>query len=267
MPAYQSAEFIQETLDSLSSQTVDDFKIFISVDLCEDETYDICLKQSLKDPRFTVTKQDKRLGYVGNCNFLLDQANAKYVLFAFHDDILDAKYVEKLCAVLDKQSEVIMTYSDILRSTVDGKTSHLKYRRLDGIKNRVLRGLNILRLKGNWSIPNRGVFRLDEARKIRGLKSHEAGDYSTDWPWLFHMSLLGQFQRVPETLCHKYYKKTSLSKTWDHNFEQRLGATKACMRELRISPLSIFEKFLLSIPIIIGLFRLKCSIKLQTFKS
>lgn len=37
VPVYQSAEFIQKTLDSLSAQTRDNFNVIVSVDLCDDE--------------------------------------------------------------------------------------------------------------------------------------------------------------------------------------------------------------------------------------
>ena len=42
VPAYQAADFIQKTLDSLSRQKYDDFRVIISVDLCNDKTYEIC---------------------------------------------------------------------------------------------------------------------------------------------------------------------------------------------------------------------------------
>ena len=33
------------------------------------------------------------------------------------------------------------------------------------------------------------------------------GEYSADLPWLLHMSLLGEFVRVPEVLCYKFYEE------------------------------------------------------------
>ena len=137
-----------------------------------------------------------RLGYVGNCNFLLDHASADYVLLAFHDDLLEPVYVEKLCSALDTHPEAILSFADVLYTGVNGSQEHWVYTELEGIHNRVQRGLKILRRIGKWWVPNRGIFRLKEARKIQGLKTHDAGEFSVDWPWLFHMSLLGEFVRV-----------------------------------------------------------------------
>lgn len=246
VPAYQAADFIQPTLDSLSSQTRSNFNVIISVDLCQDDTHAICQAHTERDSRFKVVRQEKRMGYVGNCNYLLGQANADYVLFAFHDDILAPTYVEKLCEALDSRPEAILSFSDLLLTEVDGTARDLAFEELDGISNRVLRGLTMLDSRSHWWIPNRGIFRLNESRKIQGLKTHGAGEFSSDWPWLFHMSLLGEFTRVPETLCHKVFKPGSLSKSWAFTKEQRYEVAAACMRELWNSELSTGEKLKLA---------------------
>lgn len=246
VPAYEAAGFIQPTLDSLSSQTRGNFDVIISVDLCEDDTYAVCQAHAERDSRFKVIRQDKRMGYVGNCNFLLGQADADYVLLAFHDDILAPTYVEKLCAVLDNRPEVILSFSDLLLTEVDGTQREMACIELEGISDRVRRGLIMLNKTRNWWIPNRGIFRLEESKKIQGHKIHGAGDVSPDRPWLFHMSLLGEFARVPETLCHKFFKPGSFSKKWSYTKEQRFEVAAACMRELWNSELSSDEKLRLA---------------------
>lgn len=249
VPAYQAAEFIQQTLDSLSSQTRDNFDVIVSVDLCDDDTHAICLEHGARDPRFRVIRQEQRLGYVGNCNYLLGQAEADYVLFAFHDDILEPAYVEKLCGILDARPDVVMSFSDLLLTTVGGATEQVTYTGLEGVRDRVERGLKMLERPTNWWVPNRGIFRLRQARRIQGLKTHGAGEFSADWPWLFHMSFLGEFARVPETLCHKFYKPGSLSKTWAFSKVQEYEVSAACMREIWISELSTDEKLRLAVPL------------------
>jgi glycosyltransferase involved in cell wall biosynthesis len=249
VPAYQASEFIQPTLDSLSAQTYGDFHVIVSTDLCSDNTFDVCMRHCEQDSRFRVIRQGKRLGYVENCNFLLSQTDADYVLFAFHDDILSPSYVEKLCKVLDERPEVVMSYSDVMVTDVKGVCEHRVFTELDGLHNRVQRGLKMLRRPRFWSVPNHGLFRLSEARKIQGFKTHGAGEFSADRPWLFHMSLLGEFARVPETLCYKFYKPASLSRGWEFSARQHYEASVACMREIKISELSAYEKLRLAVPL------------------
>lgn len=246
LPAYQAADFIQPTLDSLSAQTRGNFDVIVSVDLCEDDTYAVCRAHAERDSRFKVVRQGQRMGYVDNCNFLLGEADADYVLFAFHDDLLEPTYIEKLCEVLDSRPEVILSFSDLLLTEIDGTHKNLAFTGLDGIKDPVQRGIAMLARDVHWWIPNRGIFRLQASKKIRGIKTHGAGDFSPDKPWLFHMSLLGEFARVPETLCHKFFKPGSLSKTWAFTREQRYEVTAACMRELWNSQLSTDAKLRLA---------------------
>jgi glycosyltransferase involved in cell wall biosynthesis len=248
LPAWQSADFIQETLDCLSAQTHGNFEAIVSVDLCDDDTHDLCLAHAARDRRFRIIKQEQRLGYVGNCNFLLDQAKSDYALFAFHDDILAPTYVSRLAAVLDTRPEVINSYSDVLLTNVDGTEEQWEFDALEGMTSPVERGAAMLRPVRRWWVPNRGLFRLEDVRRINGLKTHGAGEFSSDWPWLFHMSLLGEFARVPETLCFKYYKPGSLSRSWEFTRRQRYEVRAACMRELWNSTLTTEEKVQLAEP-------------------
>jgi glycosyltransferase involved in cell wall biosynthesis len=250
VPAYQAADFVQDTLDALSRQTRIDLRVLISVDACTDDTHAICVKHAAADPRFRVVRQNRRLGYVGNCNYLLGQADTDYALFAFHDDLLAPDYVERLCAALDQHPRAVIAYSDVQLTHVDGKQEHWAYTTLDGMTDRVERGLKMLGCVGPWWVPNRGVFRLARVLGIGGLKTHGGGEFSADWPWLLHMALLGEFVRVPATLCFKYYKPGSLSRSWKFTMRLQYEVTAACVREIWNADLSTDEKLRLAIPAI-----------------
>ena len=249
LPAWNAAAFIQPTLDCLSAQTHPDFRVIVSVDRCDDGTAQVCESHAARDDRFTVVVQSERMGYVGNCNALLRLAASEHVLFAFHDDILAPEYVARLSAELDARPEAVMAFSDMRLTHVDGRVEQVVFRELDGVRDPVARGLTMLKGGLNWWVPNRGVFRLLRSRRIAGLKLHGAGDFSADWPWLFHMSLLGEFTRVPEVLCDKHYKAGSLSRTWARTPRQLFEVRCACMRELWNSELSSEDKLRIALPL------------------
>ena len=255
LPAYNAQGFIQATLVSLSAQSYPGFNVIVSVDFCEDDTYEICLKHSRRDPRFRVFRQERRLGYVGNCNFLLDRAEADAVLFAFHDDLLAPECVVKLARALDGRPEAVLSFSDMKVTDLDGTATDAVFTALEGERERLSRGLMMLRRPRNWWVPNRGLFRLAPARRIQGLKTHGAGEFSVDFPWLFHMSLLGEFVRVPETLFYKHYQPQSLTKTWAFSPQQFFEVTRSCLREVWISELSVPEKIRLAVALIPSLLR------------
>ena len=266
LPAWQAADFIQDTLDSLSAQIYENFQVIISVDSCEDDTYAICMAHAAHDSRFRVIKQTNRLGYSGNCSFLLEEADSDYVMFAFHDDTIAPNYIEDLVVVLDERPEVILSYSDVLYTAVNGQQEHWVFSALEGEHDRVKRGAKMLLPVDKWWVPNRGLFRLNETRQINGVKSHGAGDFTPDWPWLFHISLLGEFARVPKTLCFKNRKPGSLKLTWAGRARDYYELRASCMHELWNSEISSEEKAILAMPYTIWLNNTKHLINTKRWK-
>ena len=247
LPAWQSADFIQATLDSISAQSYEHLKVIVSVDLCDDGTYDVCAAHAEKDPRFRVVQQTERMGYVGNCNYLLDAADSDYAMLSFHDDILDPDYTMKLVEALDGHPEAVIAYSDLLMTfEKDGEEVELAFTALDGLSEPVRRGMRMLKPVHHSYIPNRGLFRLKQARRINGVKAHAMGEFQVDWPWMFSMSLLGEFVRVPEILCYKYLKTSSMSQVWDSTLAHHAAVRASCIRELKNSDLPHRDKLLLS---------------------
>lgn len=250
VPAYQAAAFIQPTLDALSAQTHARLQVLVSVDLCDDDTHAICARHAARDPRFTVVRQHTRLGWVGNSNFLLAQARADYALFAFHDDLLAPNYVAQLAAALDAEPLAAVAFSDVLLTDAQGSQEHWTYRVLDGEPSALMRGIRLLERRGQWWVPHRGLFRLSLARRVGGLKTHGAGEFSADWPWLLGLALEGSFVRVPGQLCHKCYQPGSLSRSWAFSPRQEYEVHAACMREIWNSSLPTADKLTLARPLL-----------------
>jgi glycosyltransferase involved in cell wall biosynthesis len=229
VPAWKAAGFIGRTLDALAAQTQPGFEVLISDDASPDDTAAICERRAAEDPRFRVIRQERNLGWVGNVNALLAQADADYLLFAFQDDLPEPSYVERCVAALDADPSAVMAFSDILLVRQDGTVEERSFTRLDGVTDPIERARRIARHEGAWWIPNRGVFRASAARAIGGLRRHRAGEFSADWPWLLEMSLLGGFVRIPERLVTKIYVPGSLSRTWRFGARQWAAAAASAM--------------------------------------
>ncbi|KAB2314083.1 glycosyltransferase family 2 protein [Betaproteobacteria bacterium SCN2] len=246
LTAYEAGSFIQATLDALSAQACPELAILVSVDQCDDDTLALCRAHAKKDARFKVFAQTRRLGWINNSNFLLRQADADYALFAFHDDLLLPGCIEKLANELDRDPDAVLAYADLQLDRLDGSRELCTCPALDGNRDRVERAARLLAREKNWWLPAHGLFRLPLARDIGGLKHHNAGEFSADWPWLVHMSLLGTFRRVPEVLCCKTRRPDSLSPNWRFSRENWKDASAACMREIWNSRLPSDEKIALS---------------------
>ena len=86
VPAWRSAAFIQETLDSLGAQTYPNLHVLISDDASPDNTAEICEAFAARRANTRVIRQAKNLGWIGNVNALLREAAGDYFFFAFHDE-------------------------------------------------------------------------------------------------------------------------------------------------------------------------------------
>lgn len=249
IPAYNAESFVGETLESIRNQSFGDFRAYVSVDKSNDQTLAKCIEYTKGDPRFQVIESSERLGWVGNSNLLLRMVETPYAVFAFHDDVLHPSYFKRLVAALEENTTAAIAFSDTLLTTPDGATEHWVYQELEDINDPITRAVSILNRKGTWWVPNRGIFRHAMTKKINGLKTHESGEYSADLPWLFHMSLYGSFVRIPETLCFKNYKTSSLSRSWDFNQKASFDVLASCMRELWLADVPVDLKLKVGIPL------------------
>lgn len=230
MPTWNAAAFVHDTLTSLAAQTYPNLEILISDDASSDGTPAICERIVAADSHFRLVRQQRRLGWVGNVNVLLKHARGDYCFFAFHDDPIEPPYVARLVDALERFPRAVLAFSDVYsRDRID------RYRELEGITDRLERARRIIRKQGAWWVPNRGLFRMEAARRIGGMRRHLAGEYKADWPWLLHLALLGEFVRVPEPLIRKVWRPESLAAGWQREFTgwQATAVVLACAREVR----------------------------------
>lgn len=242
VPTWRAAAFIAETLEALSAQTYSNLEVLVSDDASPDDTAALCEAHAARDPRFRVIRQPRNLGWVGNVNALLAAATGDYLVFAFQDDLPAPTYVERCVAALEARPEAVLAFTDIVLVNQDGSREPKAFAETDGVTDRRARATLIAQQQGSWWIPNRGVFRAQAARTIGGLRRHTAGEFSADWPWLLHMSLLGEFVRVPEQLCTKVYVTGSLSRSWRFGARAWSAVTLVAMGAVRRARIPLREK-------------------------
>lgn len=245
VPVWRAASFLRETLEHLERQTYEHLEVLISDDASPDESAAIAESFATRDARFRVLRQPRNLGWVGNVNALLAAGTGELFLFAFQDDLLAPTYVERCASALLERPQAVMAFTDLRLVDADGSQSVKTYRELDGIASPLERARRVARQESSWWVPNRGVFRAEAVRTIGGLRRHAAGEFSADWPWLLHLSLLGEFVRVPETLCTKIYQPRSLSRSWAFGFGSWRAVTASAMEVVSRSRLPWAERLAL----------------------
>lgn len=243
VPAYNAAGFIAETLRSLAAQTYGNLRVIVSVDRSDDDTAAHCTAFARHDPRFTVFVQPERLGWVGNTNALLRLAGDQYAFFMGHDDVVEPDYVARLTAALLINPRAVLAFSDMVIVDPDRPSPQVcRYTALDGVADPVERGRRLIVRGHGWWNAYRGLFRLDAARRVGGLRRHLAGEFVADWPFVLGLALQGECVRVPEVLYRKRRRLTSLSHSWGDTGWAWIGTYLSCGRTVAHADLPILQR-------------------------
>ena len=242
VPTYNGAAFITRTLDSLAAQTWPRIEILIGDDRSTDDTLDVVRRFADRHPSTRIVERDTNLGWLRNSNDLMARAGGEVMFFAFHDDVVAPTYVEELVGALRTNERAVLAFSDMQIHELDGRVNLHTFDELEGLGTSLDRGRVMVRRTENWWVPNRGLFRASAFTEVGGIHPNEKGEYSADWTWLLGLSLIGEFVRVPEVLCTKYYMTESLSKRWPHDSAQVLALRRSGIAEIRRSAVAPIVK-------------------------
>lgn len=205
IPAYQAAGFIDQTIDSVLGQTWPGLEIVISVDAGTDDTPRLARYYAdLSCARVFV--QPQRLGWIGNTNFLLNQARTRYVMIMPHDDLLEREYVERCMDALREDRDAAVAYSDL---GVLNSSSLIAESAVSGPVEQRLAEI----LETHFAaVAFRGVFDRDKVRKA--LIPAAVAGFSADLLWVALLACHGNLVRVPERLYEKRYLPQSAHAGW-----------------------------------------------------
>src|SRR5574344_1936060 len=148
MATYNGEKYIYEQIESILSQTFQNFELIISDDCSKDNTYLILEEFAKKDKRISLFKNGENLGYFKNFEKLLSYATGDYIAFSDQDDIWTKTHLDVLlntigsCDLAGGNSELIdgngqslhITMKDVLhikdvpQTNRDAIKVHLFYR-------------------------------------------------------------------------------------------------------------------------------------------
>lgn len=104
MPAYNSAEYIKEAIESILEQTYTDFEFLIINDGSTDSTVDII--NQFEDDRIKLIHNTENKGLIYSLNYGLELAQGKYIARMDADDIAFGTRLEKQVAFLESNSDI-----------------------------------------------------------------------------------------------------------------------------------------------------------------
>jgi GT2 family glycosyltransferase len=249
LPSWNAAGFIPATLASLDAQTYPAIEVLVGDDASSDATPDILREWAATRPHVRLVLRDRNLGWVGNCNDLMARARGDYMFFAFHDDELDADYVETLVQALHGRRDAILSYGHLRWTEADGTMSILTGRKTGVQATALARARDMILGSWQWHVPIHGLFRASAFPRIGGLKLNDAGEFSADFPWLLHMMLLGRFVVVRRPICTKHRRGGTLARSWKRDDAAHIARDRAARREVWASPIPVWQKLVLDLMI------------------
>lgn len=118
MPVYKTSEkYLREAIESILSQTFEDYEFLILDDCPEDDREEIV--RSYKDKRIKYYKNEKNLGITPSRNKLIDMAKGEYLAVFDHDDVSLPERFQKQVQYLDEHQDVGVVSSNV-KSLVKG---------------------------------------------------------------------------------------------------------------------------------------------------
>ena len=143
MAVYNNEETIDTSVNSILSQTYEDFEFLIVDDYSNDLTYEKLKKIQKKDKRIKLYRNPKNIGLTASLNLLISKSNFKYIARQDGDDISLRKRLETQIYYLDtKHYDFCISRARIKGSkkNIPRLTHHLPSRLVIKYKNPFIHG-------------------------------------------------------------------------------------------------------------------------------
>ncbi len=111
LPVYNGAEFVAESIESICSQTFQDWTLLILDNCSSDNTQEVCAP-FLKDARIRYIRNEKNIGLLGNLLKGIELTQTPYWCYVCHDDkFTSPDAVQIAYDILEKDPEISMVTS------------------------------------------------------------------------------------------------------------------------------------------------------------
>jgi len=204
MCVYNEERFISQALDSLLSQTFQDFEIIIVDNASQDATEQICQDYRSRDSRIRYFRNATNVGGK-SAKLAIDKSSGKYFMLAAGHDLWHPDYISECLNVIESDPHVILCYAQVV---VIDRNSNQQQLIEDAVDTRSLDAFNRCRAT-IWGLsripicdPIYGLMNLDCLRRT-GLVRNVWGP---DNLILIELSLNGAIAQVKKPL---YYRRTN----------------------------------------------------------
>ena len=203
LPAFARPDSLPRALESLLSQTYQDFALVVVDDAPHANVAEIVGRYASDYPQISYLANSTRLGMVGNWRKVFEQArtrypHSEYFAWVSDHDVWHARWLETVVSVLDREPGVVVAYTASLRTNSEDAWLEKKGFDTAGIRRASTR---IARAAGQMLAGDTiyGLIRA-EALEAAGVFRHVV---TPDRQVLLALSLFGGVRHVPEVLWYR----------------------------------------------------------------
>lgn len=107
IPVYNSEQYLEECLGSISKQTYQDFEVILVNDGSKDRSGEICNQYAVRDSRFRVIHKENG-GVATARNTGIDNVAGDWVVFVDSDDTVLPGYIEDMMMLVDDKTDIVV---------------------------------------------------------------------------------------------------------------------------------------------------------------
>jgi len=210
LSVYNGDDTLERTIDSLLSQTYNNFQLLLVDNVSTDGTAKICSNYVKKDNRVKYIRRKSKLHIAQSWAKIVENIDTEYFMFTADDDIYESTFIEKNITFLHKNLRFIGSVSDIKlfgegienyfsdtnKNFADElQKKHRFVRTISGTFEEKVRSV----LEFNWCLNIYSVFRTEQLQKGIINKTF------TSWDFAFLLSMIkyGDFNVLDEKLLKR----------------------------------------------------------------
>lgn len=214
---YNGEKYIEQTLESCSNQTYNNFEVIIIDDYSTDKSIEKISKYILKKEKFQLIKNEKNYGFIKTVNKGIELAKGNRILILDQDDILDNKHLEVMLKKFTNDTSIVFCESDFIDSS--GKIFQYNNNKEKIIKK--LENLKYNLSRGNFINACGLIFTKEKAIKVGKYPYDERFPNYGEWLFWLKLSSVGgikfcdnikSFYRRHETNMTNSFKNKEIEK-------------------------------------------------------
>lgn len=199
LPVFNGENFLRQALESILSQTFEDFEVIISDNASNDGTEKICRKYMYKDRRIKYHRNRINLGAAQNYNKVFRLSHGEYFKWAAHDDELHPDFLKVCLESILKNKSIVLSFPKTYRinskSNITGSYSIPMKCHSYNVRER-FRDLIIVR---HSCVAIFGIIRSSVLSKTPLI----GGYFGSDRNLLAELGLYGRLIEIPEYLLYR----------------------------------------------------------------